>query len=407
LSHAHLPPRTRGRIGLAVVCALVAALCLALVPGAADAKGKGKKVGHQLNVMTRNLYLGGNLRPLVNATNINQAVDLGGEVRKQVYATRFPSVRAALVAKEILKKRPDVVGLQEVALWRFGPLDPIAALNQTLTETQVDPQAGDFRADLLKQLSKQAKKGKKGAAAPPKYRLVVLKPEFDAELPVNNGSGGLATADRNERLTYSDAILVRKGVKVSNPTSGTFNVLLRVNLAGAVNIDVRRGWAAVDVKAGGRKVHFVTTHLEAYDDQASNNASDGQTYPKGGIREAQAKQLVGPGGPASRSNTILIGDLNSDFPVHGDQVLPGDALAFQTVLGAGFKEKALTPPPFSCCIADDLLANPSTAGVTHQVDHIMSNSKKVKFQKGKLTSTYANGLWSSDHFGVFSQLLIK
>jgi hypothetical protein len=46
-------------------------------------------------------------------------------------------------------------------------------------------------------------------------------------------------------------------------------------------------------------------------------------------------------------------------------------------------------------------------GVDHRVDHIMSNSKKVKFRKGALTSTYANGLWSSDHFGVASQLLIK
>ena len=55
---------------------------------------------------------------------------------------------------------------------------------------------------------------------------------------------------------------------------------------------------------------------------------------------------------------------------------------------------------------DPNLANPSSAGITHRVDHIMSNSNKVKFQKGGLTSTY-KGLWSSDHFGLWSQLLIK
>ena len=68
-----------------------------------------------------------------------------------------------------------------------------------------------------------------------------------------------------------------------------------------LHVDVTRGWAAVDVEARGRKVHFVTRHLEAFDSAASNNASDGKTYPKGGIREAQAKELVGPGGPARPS----------------------------------------------------------------------------------------------------------
>jgi hypothetical protein len=37
----------------------------------------------------------------------------------------------------------------------------------------------------------------------------------------------------------------------------------------------------------------------------------------------------------------------------------------------------------------------------------MSNTKKLKFKKGGLTTTYANGLWSSDHYGVWSQLQVK
>jgi endonuclease/exonuclease/phosphatase family metal-dependent hydrolase len=183
--------------------------------------------------------------------------------------------------------------------------------------------------------------------------------------------------------------------------------VLTVTVGGGVKtLHVDRGWTAVDVRARGRKVHFVNTHLEAFDDQSSNNANDGN-YPKGGIREAQAKQLVGPGGAAHKPRTILAGDLNSDLPVHGDQVFPGDALAFQAVLAGGFSERALTPPPFSCCITGDDLADPTSPGITHRVDHIMSNSKKIRFKKGAITSTYANGLWSADHFGIFSQLLIK
>jgi Endonuclease/Exonuclease/phosphatase family len=418
VSNAH-GVSSRGRTGLGLLLVLIAVLVLALLPGVADAaKGKGKKKGHQLTVMTRNLYLGADLSPALNASGINEAVDAAYQIEQQVHRTQFPTVRAALLANEIQKRKPDVVGLQEVAWWRTGPYD-LDAVTSGPKATQTDPRGGDFLTDLLAQLNKggKKKKGKKGVASakkkkkkPLRYRVAVVKTEFDFELPVNQGSGGLGACPaqcHNERLTMRDAILVRKGVKVSNPTSGTFNVLLRVLVGGVLPVDVTRGWTAADVKVHGRKFHVVNTHFEAFDSGPSNTGSDGQTYPKGGIREAQAKQLVGPGGPAGVPRTILLGDLNSDFPVNGDQVFPGDALAFQAVTAGGFSSRAITPPPFGCCIQDANLMNPSTVGVDHRVDHIMSNSKKAKFRKGGLTTTYANGLWSSDHFGVWSQLRVK
>jgi endonuclease/exonuclease/phosphatase family protein len=404
-------------MGLALAVGLVAALTIAMLPGAADAKSKGKKVGHQLTVMTRNLYLGADLSPALNATSIDGAVNADYQIEQQVHHTKFPSVRAALLAKEIQKAKPDVVGLQEAAWWRTGPYDLSAIGNPKATQT--DPQGGDFLTDLLTQLNQKGGKGKKGSAGAAKkggsaqYRIAVVKTEFDYELPVNQGSGGLGACAtpgvcHNERLTMRDAILVRKGVKTSNASSGTFNTLLRVKVGGVLNVDVTRGWAATDVKFHGRKLHVVDSHLEAFDSAASNSGSDGQTYPKGGIREAQAKQLIARGGPtSSKLPTLLIGDFNSDSPVHGDQVDPGDALAYRALLAGGWSERAFTPPPFGCCIQDSNLSDPSTAGITHRVDHIMSNTKKIKFKKGGLTTTYANGLWSSDHFGVWSQLLIK
>jgi Endonuclease/Exonuclease/phosphatase family len=419
VSNAH-GVSSRGRTGLGLLLGLIAVLVLALLPGVADAaKGKGKKKGHQLTVMTRNLYLGADLSPALNASGINEAVDAAYQIEQQVHRTQFPTVRAALLANEIQKRKPDVVGLQEVAWWRTGPYD-LDAVTSGPKATQTDPRGGDFLTDLLAQLNKggKKKKGKKGVASakkkkkkPLRYRVAVVKTEFDFELPVNQGSGGLGACPaqcHNERLTMRDAILVRKGVKVSNVTSGTFNVLLRVLVGGVLPVDVTRGWAAIDAKVGGKKVHVVDSHFEAFDSAASNTGSDGQTYPKGGIREAQAKQLIAPGGPStSKHPTLLIGDFNSDSPVNGDQVDPGDALAFRALLAGGYSSRAITPPPFGCCIQDPNLANPSTVGVDHRVDHIMSNSKKAKFRKGGLTTTYANGLWSSDHFGVWSQLRVK
>ena len=357
--------------------------------------------------MTRNLYLGADLTPALEANTIDKAVDAAYKIEQQVHVTQFPTIRSTLLANEIRKKKPDVVGLQEAAWWRTGPYD-LGAVTSGPKATQTDPGGGDFLSDLLAKLNT---KGKKAAL---RYKIARRwEQEFDFELPVNQGTGGLSACPsqcHNERLTMRDAILVRKnaGIKLSNAQGGHFNTLLRVTVGGVLPVDVTRGWAAVDVKKNGRKVHVVDSHLEAFDSAASNSGSDGKTYAKGGIREAQANELIGPNGPAtSKLPTLLIGDFNSDFPVHGDQVLPGDALAYLALRAGGLSERALKPPPFGCCIQDPNLTNPSAAGITHRVDHIMTRSKRIKFKKGALTSTYKHGLWSSDHFGVFSQLLIK
>jgi endonuclease/exonuclease/phosphatase family metal-dependent hydrolase len=404
-------------MGVAMALGLICALGVTLLPGAADAAGKGKKVGHTLTAMSRNLYLGADLSPALQATSVNGAVDASYQIEQQVHATKFPSVRAALLAGEVKKIRPDVLGVQEGAWWRTEPFSASAIGKPAATQT--DPLGGDFLTDLLGQLNKGNGKSKKSATTSKKksgavrYRLAASNDEFDFELPINQGSGGLTpclanpSVCHNERLTMRDAIFVKKGVKVSNVTSGHYNVLLQVKVGGALTVNVTRGWVAADVKVHGRTFHVVDTHLEAFDSNASNQGSDGNTYPKGGIREAQAKQLVAPGGPTtSKFPTILIGDLNSDVPAHGDQVTPGDTLAYQAVLNGGFLEKSPSVPPFGCCIEDSNLVSPSTSNVTHRVDHIMSNSNKVKFQKGGLTTTY-NGLWSSDHFGLWSTLLVK
>ena len=72
-------------MGLALVMGLVAALSLTLLPGVADAKGKSSKGGHQLTVMTRNLYLGADLSPALNAPNVDGAVDAAYQIEQQVH----------------------------------------------------------------------------------------------------------------------------------------------------------------------------------------------------------------------------------------------------------------------------------------------------------------------------------
>ena len=173
-----------------LVAATIAFALMLLVPAWAAAKqqpghtdkGKGKVV----NVMTRNLYLGSSLAGGVNATSVGALQEGAGEILREVTANDFP-VRAKGLAQEILKKKPDLVGLQEVALWRTGPptLEPF--LN-----TAAKPTASTVRYDYLAELLAQLNKGKgKGGKGKPQYRVAISQDEFDFEAPADeNGVPG-------------------------------------------------------------------------------------------------------------------------------------------------------------------------------------------------------------------------
>ena len=227
MSHAHLSPGRRGGFGIALVLGLLVALGLTLLPGTADAKGKKK--GHQLTVMTRNLYLGADLSPALQAsTTSNDAVDAAYQIEQQVHRTQFPSVRAAELAAEIKKQKPDIVGLQEGAWWRTGPYD-LGAVTSGPKATQTDPLGGDFLTDLL-DAAQQGREGQEG------QRVRRQEEEQVGPVPGRCGEAGVrlraagATRARagsvhvprqchNERLTMRDAILVKKGVKISSATA--------------------------------------------------------------------------------------------------------------------------------------------------------------------------------------------
>jgi endonuclease/exonuclease/phosphatase family metal-dependent hydrolase len=206
-----------------------------------------------------------------------------------------------------------------------------------------------------------------------------------------------------------DAILVRKGVKVSSPKTGTFRTLLRVKPAG-VNVDVTRGWTSIDGTVHGKKLHFVNAHLEAFDNSPNGNLTNSdQTVGNGEIRQAQAKELVATAGAArSKLPVVLLGDLNSDVKT---EVKKGDGLAYRALLDAKFAERS-TYVPLGCCLNADVLTTAGggrRADFDHKVDHVMTNApKKVKLLSSTITGlTPVNGFWDSDHAGVLSVLKVN
>ncbi len=374
----------------------IAMALLALPAGAQAANTVNAKV------MTRNVYLGADLNPAIQAASTNDFIDANGQIVRDVDTNNFP-VRAKGLAQEILQKKPDLVGLQEVSLWRYGPVNDAAPFTCNGGPDDNPPFGCDFTAstvryDYLKNLMQQLNKDNL------LYKVVKSQQEFDFEAPTDyNGVPGDGDSpanqngEENDRLTMRDVILKRlnSGVVTTNVKAGHFDTLYEPKVAGVVTVHVLRGWAQADVTVrGSHKFRFVNTHLEAFGDPT--------------IRRDQARELVRSGGPAaSELPVILLGDLNSD----DNTVQGGDRLAYKVLSDHGFRERS-TATPLGCCLKSDIITQGGGGSVSdfdHQVDHVLTNAPQlVTLQNSSVTGRQpVNGFWDSDHAGLFSTLLLR
>src|SRR5215207_5629234 len=200
------------------VVLLALAACM-LLPAAASA-GSSRAKTTNVNVMTRNLYLGADIIKLATATDRNDFEQKSAELFNVVQRTDFNS-RASLIADEIRKNRPDLIGMQEVALWRKGA--------DGVKDGSATP-ATEVVYDWLDDLNTELKKRKL------KYKVVRKQVEFDFEGPTALG--------HDIRFTQQDAVLARvdSDVKVKSPKSANYDAALQVPLpAIGETANVRRG----------------------------------------------------------------------------------------------------------------------------------------------------------------------
>jgi endonuclease/exonuclease/phosphatase family metal-dependent hydrolase len=376
--HIHVlrGPVTRRRLLLvAGITALVGALSFSLFADPAQA-GKRKKKGVAVKVMLRNLYLGANDAEAIAATSFSEFLNETGEILNTVDATNFPE-RSKALAAEIRKKKPDLVGLNEAALWRVEPADG----------QFIPPEATAVRYDFLQILLDRLNEGKR------RYRVVAVQEEFDFEVPADTVETGDDEAEVDGRLTHRDVILARRnaGVKTSKARSGNFDNLLQLNVQG-LPVEVARGWNQVNATVrGSKRFRFVNTHLEVRQPE--------EEVPS--LPAKQAGELIAPGGPASgKLPVVLVGDLNSSLP--NPTVPERDVQAYQLLLDAGFRNRDAGKPTHG---ANELL---TTAAFEERIDHVMTDTpKKIKKIKASRTGlSRVNGLYPSDHVGLFSALRV-
>jgi hypothetical protein len=329
-----------------------------------------------VTVMTRNLYFGTDLTPVIGAiTNpASTPTDVLGAVGTAfaaAQATDFAG-RAAAWADEIAVTRPDLVGLQEAVQWRTGPL--VAGTPSASTD------AGDFVKLLLAAL----------AARGQHYQLATESTGYDVEAP-----GLLPTGPADVRLTQHEAILARTddGLSLANRQSGQFAASL--TLGGKFgSFPLPWSWASVDVTKGGRAFRFVTTHLDP---------------DVGAYQLAQEQELLA--GPLATSLPVIwVGDFNSDANapvVTGD--VP-DTAAYANAIAAGFtdtwKATRRGDPGFTCCEQGDLLNLAPT--LDQRLDFVLARGSVTPLVDVLVGNTLLErllfGRWPSDHAGVVATL---
>lgn len=216
-----------------------------------------------LRVMTWNIYFGADLDPLVNTTP-RELPERVTQVFNQFRQTDFPQ-RSKSIARQICMKEPDILCLQEAALWtvesecRNCMMDFISILVQDLHELGQD------------------------------YRVVVISNNFRNRLESSTGDM-IGLYDRDVILCRCDSPQTFRNVQQDN-----YDTNMTVSIGGSP-FTVLRGWCSVDVCFDDQPFRCINTHLEG----------DSQD-----VRIAQTRELLQ--GPCNTSMPIVLaGDLNSD-----------------------------------------------------------------------------------------------
>jgi hypothetical protein len=263
--------------GLLGTLAIATFLCPAAGCGDGD-DGAAPDAGNKLVVMTLDVNYGFDADRFFSVQSPDDFPLLAAQAYQQLLSTSFPE-RAQAIADEIARKRPHLIGLQEVALFRIqSPGD--SSSGGTLPAESV---LMDYLDILLQALAIRGLD----------YRVAGKVRNVDVEVPM--ATDDPAVFD-DIRLTDHDVVLARGDVQVSSVVGASFLARISIPENGA---EVPRGYVALDATVDGRTYRFVTTHLED------------TPYPD--VQLAQARELAAALSMETRP-VVLAGNFNLPAP---------------------------------------------------------------------------------------------
>jgi hypothetical protein len=334
----------------------------------------GLAAAQEVRVMTRNLFIGADLAPVLAAQTPAQFIAAAQMTLAEIAASDFPS-RAELLAQEIASKRPHLVGLQEVSKITVNGTTGVAPFR-------------DYLEDVLNAL----------AAHGADYRAVGVVNNLDVTVPIP-GIGLVRTLDRDVVIARADVPAGPITVPGCRPSADGCNYLTFVSVPTpfGTTLAIERGFVVVDAVAEGQPVRFVNTHLEIPELPVI-------------VQSLQAAELIArvsalPLVPDSA--VMVVGDINSgptDTPVVvGGMTAVPPYMQLAAVLADVWDVRQGNPPGFTCCTAS--LSSPEFDAFK-RVDVIFAGGLPFTARAMNVGADdkTATGLWASDHLGVLGRV---
>jgi endonuclease/exonuclease/phosphatase family metal-dependent hydrolase len=315
-----------------------------------------------LNVITYNIDAGSHLAPLLAAPTLQALPGAVSQVWAEVLASDIPG-RALVLAREIARADPDVVALQEVAVWTVN---------------------GAPRLDFLNLLCRDLRAlGERFAAVSVETANVFQMPD----------AAGAQIGLLDQTVVLANSKIFGRDFVTARPAHGVFSAARTVQVGGPQGavLTLPGTWASVDFVNTDSPWHtfrFVSVHLDGVDPA---------------VNAAQAAELVG--GPA---RTGLAEILAGDFGFQADGSAPYAPSLQNTFLDAWLPHHAADPGPTA---ADPDLRDPvrslqARTDLVFFVTGVDIDEVTASLLGFRATDRTPGGLLPSDHAGVHDLLLL-